>query len=103
MDENDNMASVAAETKTYTPPPISGYRKLTQTEVDLINEAKGLERAVLEFAGRLKSMTPTSPAGVDADRAVGIIGVDHRNVALGITHTEDAFMRLVRAIAQPTR
>ena len=28
------------EQKLYTPPPIKGYRKLTQAEVDLTNEIK---------------------------------------------------------------
>lgn len=66
---------------------IAGYRDLSQHDIDLMNEVKDHE-------ARWNSL-------VDRLRAVQTI--DQRNVALAVTHAEDAFMRAVRAIAQPAR
>lgn len=71
---------------TYTPPPVTGYRVLTQSEVDAMNECKAEEAAALALCARVRSIS----------------GIDQRNVALAITYIEDGFMRLVRAIAKPT-
>lgn len=66
---------------------IAGYRDLTQAEIDLMNEAKALEA---QFNGMV-------------DRLHALPDVDKRNVALGQTYAEDAFSRIVRAIARPER
>lgn len=66
---------------------IAGYRDLSQTEIDLMNEAKALERKFNSLIDKLRSTA----------------GLDQRNVALAQTHGEDAFMRAVRAVAQPER
>lgn len=66
---------------------ISGYRDLSQAEIDAMNDVKGLEA---RFNGMI-------------DRLRGIDGIDQRNVALAQTEGENAFMRAVRAIAQPAR
>ena len=72
--------------KTYAPPPVTGYRTLTQTDVDRMNaiKAKGDELGALI-----------------ADMELGG-GVDKRWVAIGKTHAQQAIMALVRAVAQPT-
>lgn len=66
---------------------ISGYRELSQAEVDLMNEVKAFEARWNGLVDRLRAL----PA------------LDQRNVALAVTAGEDAFMRAVRAIAQPER
>ncbi len=66
---------------------IAGYRDLTQSEIDLMNEAKALEAQVNGLIDRLRD-TP---------------GVDQRNVSLGQTYAEETFSRLVRAVARPER
>lgn len=66
---------------------IAGYRDLTQAEIDRMNEAKSLEAQVNGLIDRLRSVPD----------------IDQRNVALGQTYAEDAFSRLVRAIARPER
>jgi major membrane immunogen (membrane-anchored lipoprotein) len=66
---------------------ISGYRDLSQAEIDSMNAVKALEAKFNSLIDRLRNME----------------GVDQRNAALAATHGEDAFMRAVRAIAQPAR
>ena len=66
---------------------ISGYRELNEFEVGLMNDVKALEAKWNGLVDRLRSMG----------------GIDQRNVALAVTAGEDAFMRAVRAIAQPER
>lgn len=66
---------------------ITGYRDLSQGEIDAMNAAKELEA---RFNGMI-------------DHLKAIPGVDQRQVALAATHGEDAFMHAVRAVAQPER
>lgn len=63
---------------------IDGYRELDADEISLINEAKGLER---RFA-RLR-------------REILERGGDGRDAALARTYGEEAFSRLVKAVAKP--
>jgi hypothetical protein len=64
---------------------ISGYRDLTQAEIDAMNSIKMCE------------------AGVgDLWREIGALpNVDKRELALAKTYLEDGFMRFVRAVARP--
>lgn len=67
---------------------INGYRELSAKSVGMINRAKALE-------GQFNKL-------IDDMRACGS-DYDQRNVALAQTEGETAFMRAVRAIAQPER
>lgn len=65
--------------------PISGYRKLGDSDVDLINRIKAAERQLGELW-----------------REVALAnGVDRRWLALGKTHLQEGFMAFVRAVAKP--
>jgi hypothetical protein len=66
---------------------ISGYRDLSQGEIDLMNEVKGLEAKWNGLVDRLRANS----------------NLDQRQVSIAVTEGENAFMRAVRAIAQPTR
>jgi hypothetical protein len=66
---------------------ISGYRDLSQDEINAMNGVKHLEA---QFNGLI-------------DHLKGMPGIDLRQVAIAATQGEDAFMRAVRAIAQPER
>lgn len=66
---------------------ISGYRDLSQDEIDLMNEVKALEARWNGLVDRLRARD----------------GLDQRQVAIAATDGESAFMRAVRAIAQPVR
>jgi len=71
--------------KEYTPPPVTGYRKLTQTEVDLMNKIKAKGDELGELVAELNSMD----------------NLDQRWVAIGKTDLQTGIMALVRAVAQP--
>lgn len=66
---------------------ITGYRDLTQEEINAMNGVKHLEG---QFNGMIDFLKATP-------------GIDQRQVALAATHAEEAFMHAVRAIAQPER
>lgn len=66
---------------------IPGYRSLNEREVELINEIKQLEARWNSLIDRLK----VAPS------------IDPRQVAIAQTEGESAFMRAVRAVAQPER
>lgn len=90
---NDNRDSGSPEAaqealtpeRTYTPPPVTGYRVLTQGEVDAMNQLKATEREVLH----------------DLEIAALLPGVDQRCIALAKTNLQQGFMWAVRAIARP--
>jgi len=64
---------------------ITGYRDLTQEEIDNMNAIKLAEKVIANLVATVKS----------------IPDVDQRNIAIARTSFEDAFMRLVRAVARP--
>ncbi len=66
---------------------ITGYRDLSQDEINAMNGVKHLEA---QFNGLV-------------DYLKGLPGADQRQIALAATHGEDAFMHAVRAIAKPER
>jgi len=65
---------------------ISGYRELTEEEIELMNRVKGIG----EDVGHLVEQLQKQP------------GLDQRWIALGKAGLQQGFMALVRGIAQPT-
>lgn len=65
---------------------ITGYRDLSQGEIDLMNEGKALASQVGEYVEKLLTHPDT----------------DKRWVAVGKTQAQQAFMALIRGVAQPT-
>lgn len=65
---------------------ISGYRDLSQTEIDTMNVIK----AKAEEIGQLCNDLSASGSA------------DNRWVAIGATHLQQGFMALVRSVAKPT-
>lgn len=74
------------EQPEFIKPAITGYRKLSAEELDLINLAKAHAETLGLFVEHLKSVST----------------LDQRWVAEGKTDLQKGFMSLVRAIAQPT-
>lgn len=64
---------------------ISGYRELSQAEIDLMNEIKTKGVELGELVVKLQS----------------IEGLDQRWVSIGATDFQTGLMALVRAVAQP--
>lgn len=65
---------------------ISGYRELTQKEIDLMNEGKSLAEKCGEFIAKLEAQGAT----------------DKRCVSLGKTNLQQGFMWAIRGIAKPS-
>lgn len=65
---------------------ITGYRDLSQEEIDLMNEGKELAEKCGNFIAKLETTEST----------------DKRCVALGKTYLQTGFMWSIRGVAQPT-
>ena len=70
---------------------ITGYRDLTQDEIDLMNKAKELANATGAFCNALAARAKEDPTAIDP-----------RWVAVGQTDLQKGFMALTRSIAKPT-
>ena len=66
---------------------ITGYRELSQSEIDMMNEIKEFEASWNGLIDRLREMKD----------------VDQREVSIAVTEAEHAFMRAVRSVARPDR
>jgi hypothetical protein len=66
---------------------ITGYRDLSQAEIDLMNEIKQFEETAAEIVARVSALVGSSQQS--------------RDVSLAKTHYEEATIRLVRAVAYP--
>lgn len=64
---------------------ISGYRDLTQHEIDAMNSIKAAERDIARLWRQISELP----------------NVDRRDMALAKTYLEDGFSRFVRAVARP--
>jgi len=77
---------------------ITGYRDLTQGEIDLMNDIKAVAGQVQELVERMNHMegepNPGSPDGTTKP--------DGRWYSIGRTHLQEGFMALVRSVAKPT-
>lgn len=80
--------------ETFTQPKITGYRQLSQAEVDLMNEGKALAEQVGAWIEKLRSM------GQKTEEVS--TGLDQRWVSIGATSLQQGFMAVIRGIAQPT-
>jgi hypothetical protein len=85
---------------TFTQPKITGYRQLTQAEVDLMNEGKALAELCGKFVEKLRRHPDAMRT--NAPNALGESPIDQRWVSIGATELQQGFMALVRSIAQPT-
>lgn len=67
---------------------ISGYRDLTQAEIDLMNMIKTHEAVTAALVASVRALH-------------GHVSQSARDIALARTAFEDAHIRLVRAVARP--
>ena len=80
---------------------ISGYRDLTQEEIDLMNEAKQLEARCLAFRSNVKKNLNNKAQSKQSEQERYTNAEAYRWIAMARTDIETGFMALVRAIAQP--
>lgn len=88
--------------ETFQQPKITGYRQLSQEEVDLMNEAKALAEQCGAFIQKLRHHPPEGLVDRTAEMPNGKVPIDQRWVHIGTTQLQQGFMALTRAIAQPT-
>lgn len=73
---------------------ITGYRDLSQAEIDLMNEGKALAVKVGQWIDK------TSRIGM-LHEGTDEVKIDQRWLAIGKTHLQQGFMAAIRAIAKP--
>jgi hypothetical protein len=71
---------------------ITGYRELSQDEINLMNTIKE-KASEVELLVDLLRAHPLDESPVE---------VDGRWVSIGVTHLQQGFMALTRAVARPT-
>ncbi|QRE00057.1 hypothetical protein [Burkholderia phage BCSR5] len=88
----------------YTPPPISGYRKLTQSDVDLMNENKGLGEGVRYQLTKVRAHIAAREQQRLENKEAPQSTVTSSEAAVdeAMRHFQTAFMWLNRAVAAPT-
>ena len=69
---------------------IKGYRDLSQTEIDRMNQIKAMGEQLGLLVNELRTSTTDDKVH------------DQRWVSIGATHLQEGIMALVRAVAQPT-
>lgn len=81
---------------------ISGYRELSQEEIDLMNEAKELGEKLGSFVEKLSDavVPPGQAPKVDGEQPG--YSVDGRWLAIAKTDLQKGIMALIRSLAQPT-
>lgn len=73
--------------ETFAQPKITGYRQLSEVEVQLMNEGKALAEQVGRYIDKLRTYE---------------LSLDQRWVSIGSTQLQQGFMAVIRGIAQPT-
>lgn len=89
---------------------ITGYRELSQEEIDLMNEIKAtgeqLEKLIEKVSGHIENQAEQAfVIKIDSDNAeaVRVMKADPRKWAhIAEDHLQQGLMALTRAVAQPT-
>ncbi len=91
--------------ETMIQPKVTGYRQLTEAEVELMNEAKALAELCGILIEKLRGMPATGTFGpMRVEVGPGKIdpSLDQRWISIGATQLQQGFMAVIRGIAQPT-
>jgi hypothetical protein len=95
----------ASPVKTFTPPPIAGYRVLTEQEVALINRVKrmGVEVEAVVNDVRDYVFEQGNAEGMPGEELARLtLAEPERWSEMARGDLQTGFMKLVRAIAQPS-
>lgn len=83
----------------FAQPKITGYRQLSQVEVDLMNEIKALGIAAGELVAKLRAHKAAPSVEGDNRQEPAL---DQRWISIGATDLQTGLMALTRGVAQPT-
>jgi len=92
--------------ETFVQPKITGYRQLSEAEVELMNEGKALAEQCGAYIAKLRGYVPPEvneklEAG-EIDEYQAGSSLDQRWISIGATDLQRGFMAVIRGIAQPT-
>lgn len=90
------------EQKTFVQPAITGYRQLSQVEVDLMNKIKAAGIALGELVAELRTFPASAPGQAPTVFHDGRPTLDQRWISIGATDLQTGLMALTRGVAQPT-
>lgn len=76
---------MSEDTPVYQPPAITGYRELTQAELDLVNSLEDLGNNL----------------GATLDELAKVEAFDQRWLAIGRTDMQKGLMSVIRAVTRP--
>lgn len=79
---------------------ISGYRELSQEQIDLMNEIKEHEAKTLKLASKVKSVLVAYDRD-EAETEISTLARAHRWHAIAEIDFETGFMALVRSVTRP--
>ena len=79
---------------------ISGYRELSQGEIDLMNEIKAEGERLQSLINRINAFNNERPAQ-DGDAPYSNATIPSRWIAIGQTDLQTGLMALTRAVAAP--
>lgn len=85
-----------SEEKQYAPPPITGYRSLSQTELDLMNDIKALGPDIKAMIDRVEKHIALQNELYGVGDAESM-----RWTRISQDHFQQALMALTRAVARP--
>ena len=88
--------------ETFVQPKITGYRQLSESEVELMNEGKALAEQCGEYIAKLRDHPGTRADGTAPTLPGNLPAIDQRWVSIGATDLQRGFMAIIRGIAQPT-
>lgn len=83
--------------ETLTQPKITGYRQLSEQEVELMNEGKALAELCGKYVQKLRGYS-LEAAFERKDENM----LDQRWISIGGADLQTGFMALMRSIARPT-
>lgn len=91
--------------ETMQQPKITGYRQLSEAEVELMNEGKALAEVCGAYIAKLRLHGDIARPGAslkDSDEVPSPLYLDQRWISIGATDLQRGFMAVIRGIAQPT-
>lgn len=89
MTEDEFRNGPRPENVMHPAPPVTGYRALSQAEVDMMNAIKAVENDLVGLYVAIVKASATDPGAA-------------RWASLARSHLETGFMYLAKAIAKPT-
>lgn len=87
--------------ETFIQPKITGYRQLSEAEVELMNEGKALAEQCGAYIEKLRKH-PHATCEQAPNDGVALQPLDQRWISIGATDLQRGFMCVIRGIAQPT-